>query len=285
MDNYKEIRKVGRAKTTSGQKQSITKQAKKSFEIWNKNRNDKTEEFRQCKSVKYWFVSDKGTVISFYKRKEPLYLSIQETEQGYKFVSSSKKPYTYYVHRLQAEAFDVYAYGKAKKRKTLDGLEVHHMEGNKINDPNSEEILEPETHEKLFKNVPGINDDDSKQIEYMQRISKIVQENTPNQSVVVFSGTGIKEGKEVKDLTQVIYADDFPGITKIVEDALNKLKTESYILCVPETEKDRELYKKLLETPGESEKLNQLIRNLYREMNKKNFSLTYQGISLTVTIS
>ena len=240
-----------RKKRTAAQMQSIIKEAMKNFKIWESSRNDRTEEFRQCKSIKYWFVSDKtpGTVISFYKSTEPKYLAINHNKSGRAFVVSGrgKNSKTHYIHRLQAEAFPdrVYRYGKAKNYKTLDGLEVHHIRGYKENNPDYEEVLEPVTHDKLFnrKTIPNICDDESKHLEYMQRVSKIAEENTPDQAVIVFSGTGIVNGVEVKDQDQAIYADDFPGVKEIVNQAIEKFKQphptvyeeEGYVVLYPGT--------------------------------------------------
>lgn len=238
---------MGRKKTTPGQKQSITKNALKNFKKWDKQRADKTETFRQCKSKKYWFVSDKGIVVSFYKTQEPIFLQIETNKDGYKYVVTKEngRTKTHYIHRLQAESYEVYAYGKARKYKSLDGLEVHHAEADKRNEPDSLQILEPGTHDKLFdkKIIPSISDDYSKHYEYTQRISKVVEENTPNQDVIVFPGTGIVNGEETKDLTQVVYADDFPGVTELANQALNEMRKpnptifekEGYIVLYPGT--------------------------------------------------
>lgn len=279
---------MGRRKTTPGQKQSITKNALKHFKAWEKQRADKTENFRQCKSKKYWFVSDKGTVVSFYKSEEPIFLQIETNKDGYKYVVTKEngRTKTHYIHRLQAESYDVYAYGKARKYKSLDGLEVHHAEEDKRNEPDSLEILEPGTHDKLFdkKTIPSISADYSKNYEYMQRISRVVEENTPNQAVIVFPGTGIVDGTETKDLTQVVYADDFPGVKELVKGALENLNNLKgrYVLYVPETDKDRDLYKKLLETPGKAEELEKFVIGIYNRTNESKFFTSFDEVNMFV---
>lgn len=280
----------GRKKTTPGQKQSITKNALKNFKAWDKQRADKTEKFERCKSKKYWFVSDKGTVVSFYKSEEPIFLHIETNKEGYKYIVTKEngRTKTHYIHRLQAESYNVYAYGKARKYKSLNGLEVHHTEADKRNEPGSEEILEPGTHDELFdkRKIPGINAPASEHYEYMQRVAKVVEENTPDQAVIVFPGTGIVNGEETKDLTQVVYADDFPGVKEHVNQAVN-FKTSLkglYALYVPLTDKDRDLYKQLVETPGEEEKLNAYVLDKYKMFKLKAFDMTYKNIELRVTI-
>lgn len=238
-----------RTKTTPGQKQSITKAAVRNFKMWDAQREDKTETFRQCKNKKYWFVSDghPGTVVSFYKRAEPKFLKIETNESGYHYVVTKEhnRTKTYYIHRLQSEVFEVYAYGNARNYNSLNGLEVHHTEADKRNTPDSEEILEPGTHDALFnkKTIPGMSDPDQKHFEYMERIAKIVQENTPDQAVIVFPGTGIVDGEETKDLTQVIYADDVPGVTDLVNQAIDHMNKphptyfvkDGYVVLYPGT--------------------------------------------------
>lgn len=280
----------GRKKTTPGQKQSITKNALKNFKAWDKQRTDKTEKFERCKSKKYWFVSDKGTVVSFYKSEEPIFLQIETNQDGYQYVVTKEngRTKTHYIHRLQAESYDVYAYGKARKYKSLDGLEVHHTEADKRNEPGSEEVLEPKTHDELFdkRKIPGINAVASEHHEYMQRIGKIVKENTPDQAVLVLPGTGIINGEETKDLTQVIYADDVPKVKELVNEALNfdsSLKG-IYAQYVPLTDKDSDLYQQLIKTPGEEEKLNTYVFDNYKHFGIKCFDLTYKNIELRVTI-
>lgn len=229
MDHHKEEKIMGRKKATRGDNISITKNALKYFKIWDSQRTDRTVSFKQCKDKKYWFVSDNGIVVSFYKRTEPLFMQIETSDTGYKYIVTKDKDNrtkTYYIHRLQAEAFDVYAYGKkARKRTSLSGLEVHHAESDKRNKPESLEILEPEIHDALFdkKNVPSVFGDDKKNNEYMQKIAEISEEHTPNQSVVVFSGAGIVNGEETKDLTQVIYADDFEDAKEVIDRATYEL--------------------------------------------------------------
>ena len=280
----------GRKRTTPGQKQSITKNALKHFKAWDNTRTDKTEKFERCKNKKYWFVSDKGTVVSFYKSEDPIFLQIKTNDDGYNYVVTKEngRTKTYYVHRLQAEAYDVYAYGKAKKRKSLNGLEVHHTEADKRNEPDSLQILEPKTHDKLFdkRTIPDFNADTSEHFEYGQRVLKIVEENTPDQAVIVFPGTGMVNGQETKDLTQVIYADDVPGVTELVNDALNFSQSLKgfYILYKPIKDTDRTLYKKLLETPGEEKKLNSYVLDKYKNYGIKEFDLEYKDIELRVTI-
>ena len=274
-----------RGKRTPGKTQSITKKAVKNFHIWNEQREDKSEEFRQCKKIKYWFVSDRGNVISFYNSEEPKYLKIKYNENGRAFVVSGRgeNSITHYIHRLQAEVFKVYAYGKARK-KTLAKLEVHHQEGHTVNRPDALEILEPNTHNELFnkKNVPGMSDNASEHIKYMQTVGKIVEENTPNQAVVVFSGTGIVKGEETKDLTQVIYADDFPGVNDIVNQVKNELVTNNYVKSIPETEKDRKALTDLMEQPGELEKLEEYISKMANLSQEPMFYTNYKGINLII---
>lgn len=279
----------GRKKNTPGKNQSITKKAAKNFKAWNEKREDKTEVFARCKTVKYWYVSDKGTVISFHDSEEPVYLKIHTNKNGYKYVTTKKSGAkgTQYIHRLQAEAFNVYAYGNAKRR-SLDGLEVHHAEADKRNEPGSEEILEPTTHEALFnkKNVPGINDAESEHYEYMETVAEIARENTPDQAVVVFPGTGVVNGEETKDLTQAIYADDFPGVTELINHAIESINSSKslYALYEPVSDKDRDLYGQLLKTPGEEEKLNAFVLDKYKIYGIKKFDLIYENIELKVTI-
>lgn len=278
---------MARKKDTAGKKQSKSKAAARNFRVWNEQREDKTEVFKQCKHNKQWYISDKGTVISFSeKRTEPLYLTIHTNKDGYKYVVGDT---SYYIHRLQADAFkEVYRYGKARKSKTLNGFEVHHAEADKRNEPGSLEVLESGTHDELFdkRKIPGINDDSSSHFEYMERVAKVVEENTPNQNVIVFDGTGIVNGEETKDLTQVVYADDFPGVTELVNQAknFNSSLKGLYALYVPLTDKDRELYKQLLETPGEEEKLNAYVIDKYKGYNVKVFDLNYKNIRLRVNI-
>lgn len=275
-------------KRTAAQKQSITKQAQKNFKIWEGSRTDRTEEFRQCKSIKYWFVSDKGVVVSFYKSTEPKYLEIKYNESGRAFVVSGrgKNSITHYIHRLQAEAFPdkVYRYGKAKDYKTLNGLDVHHTKGYKVNEPEHEEVLEPSTHSKLFdkKTIPNISDDESKHLEYMQRVAKIAEENTPNQAVVVFSGSGIVNGVETKDLEQVIYADDFQGVKEFVEQAKSTLFATNFIKYEPETDEDKKAFQELMKEKEEAKKLEEYVVGIYKITKEKMFTTTYKNINLII---
>lgn len=165
-------------------------------------------------------------------------------------------------------------------------MEVHHTEADKRNEPGSEEILEPGTHDTLFnkKTVPGINDDASKHHEYMERVSKIARENTPDQAVVVFPGTGIVNGEETKDLTQVIYADDMPGVTELVNQAIAALRTTPMMKYIPETDEDSRLLEQLLKTPGEAEELDNFCADQYKRFYEKNYFIKYKGINIFVQI-
>lgn len=268
-----------------GTKQSITKRARKAFTEWDKQREDKEEIFKQCKSVKYWFVSNKGRVVSFYKG-EPVFLQINSHPTGYKYVVTHKKNQktTQYIHRLQAEAFGVYAYGKAGKKKSLDGLEVHHIEPNKKNEPELLEILDPDTHEILFNKarVPVLGDNFSKTYEYMNSIAKIAEEQTPDQIVVVFSGAGVKDGEITQDLTQVVYADDVQGVEELATQALEASKPKLYISVTPQTPEDAKLLEEILQTDGEQEKLEHFAVTQLKRFGLLQFTIGYKGMTAQV---
>lgn len=274
-------------KRTKEETEKLIEQAKQNFEKWNSNRKDKKLKFGQCKSVGYWFVADDmDVVVSFYKSTEPEYLKIHYTEDGRAYVVSGRghNSKTHYIHRLQAEAFPkrVYAYGNAKDYESLDGLEVHHTDGRTKNRPECEEILEKKTHSVLFdkRTTPKISDVDSKHFEYMNKVAKIVEENTPEQTVVVFTGSGIVNGVETKEHTQVIYADDMPGVKELEKQALD-LKGV-FIKYEPETVEDSRLYRQLLLTDDEAEKLEKFVMGIYKRTKEPRFFTSYQGINLMI---
>lgn len=273
--------------TKSRKLEERIKQAETMFKIWYENRPNKSIDYAQCKSVPYWFVADKGEeVLSFYDTKAPRKLSINYNEHGRAFVVSGRSvaSKTHYIHRLQAEAFPerVYAYGKAKEYDSLDGLEVHHIEGYEKNEPEYEEVLERHTHKVLFDKriVPNVYDEYSKQFEYMEKVLDIVNANTPEQTVVVFSGSGLVNGKETKDLGQTIYANDMQGVDELAAKAI-KFKG-NYIMYIPESTDDRAAYKKLLNTPGEAEKLESFVIEINQNTKQSDFYTTYNGINLFV---
>lgn len=277
---------------TDAEKQYINETAQMNFMKWNEQRDNKCEEYRQCNIKKYLYISDKETVISFYKREKPRFLKIQVERNGYKYikVKDNDKQKKLYIHRLMAEAFPerVYVYGNARQ-KELPQNDVHHIIKSKPNEPEQLEVLEPTTHHALFdmSNVSSTITTDSKDIKYMDTVSKIANENTSDQAVVVFTGAGIVNGKETEDLMQAIYADDYLGVNEFVEKAKNKLNEvdgKYKLIIMPENEIDRKLFGQLLNTCGEYEKLVEHVRLLVNASNITSFYTTYNNINFVVHI-
>ena len=114
----------------------------------------------------------------------------------------------------------------------------------------------------------------------MERVLDIVKENSPEQTTIVFSGSGLVDGEETKGLDQAVYADDMQGVDALTTSTKN-LKGE-FIIYEPESETDRVAYKKLLSIPGEAEKLERFVTEINRNTKEPVFFTVYSGVELLV---
>lgn len=280
---------MGRTKQTSGQRQSKTKAAIRAFNDWYPTRPDKTEEYRRCKTVPYWFVSNKGNVKSFENPSKPIDI-IQHNNGKYKYVSTHKPrvPSTQYVHRLMAEVgFHVPTFGKAKNRKTLKGLEVHHTEADKRNEADALQILTPKAH-GLLNHIPTDNSPE-KEIEYLKKISATVRNEAPDQAVVITSGKGISVASDtgietpIDGLTQRFFTVDDPGFQNLIEQVRSQLRRTPKIEIVEA--KDIDELKVLMENLEKREKLKTLISTAIQQNPELQlFAIDFEGIELRISL-
>lgn len=280
---------MGRTKLTSGQKQSKTKAAKKAFKEWYPTRPDKTEEYRQCKTVPYWFVSNKGNIKSFEDPSNPIDIN-QYSKGKYKQVSASKYGVktTQYVHRLMAEVgFHVPTFGKAKNRKNLKGFEVHHTEADKRNEADALQILTPKAH-GLLNLIPTDNSPE-KEIKYLKKISATVRNEAPDQAVVITSGKGISVASDtgietpIDGLTQRFFTVDDPGFQNLIEQVRSQLRRTPKIEIVEK--KDIDKLNILMKDPEKCEKFKNFISVAIQYYpDSKSFETEFEGIKLIIRL-
>lgn len=286
---------MGRTKLTSGQKQSKTKAAKKAFNEWYPTRPDKTEEYRRCKTVPYWFVSNKGNIKSFEDPSNPIDIN-QYSNDKYKQVSASKYGVktTQYVHRLMAEVgFHVPTFGKAKNRKNLKGFEVHHTEADKRNEADALQILTPKAH-GVLNHIPTDNSPE-KEIEYLKKISATVRNEAPDQAVVITSGKGISVASDtgietpIDGLTQRFFTADDPGFNEFIEQVKQAVQaqtpTVSTLNLYTHSKEDSQALKALISNTEKRETLIRLLINAINNYDLKIFEYEItDGLTVTVTI-
>lgn len=182
----------------AGTKQRITKQAQKAFKEWDKNRTPikkenstelfqaaDDEEFRQFPEVKYWYVSNKGNVISFYNASEPKLISVWEDPGKH-----GRKRYRgrWMSYEVVARAFDIYAFGKAKKGKA----EIHHersfdysKDGAYNDDPKFLEWVSEGVHNFLTYIQAHQNESITENMEWLKKLAK---KEAPGEAVIAIDG-------------------------------------------------------------------------------------------------
>ena len=286
---------MGRTKLTSGQKQSKTKAAKRAFNEWYPTRPDKTEEYRRCKTVPYWFVSNKGNVKSFENPSNPIDIIQYSNSNGkYRYVSTHRTGVqtTQYVHRLMADVgFHVPTFGKAKNRKSLKGLEVHHTEADKRNEADALQILTPKAHGLL--NHISTDNSPEKEIKYLKKISATVRNEAPDQAVVITSGKGISIDSDtgietsIDGLTQRFFTADDPGFNEFIEQVKQAVQAQTPTVTTlnlyTHSKEDLQALKALI---SNTEKRETLIRLLINAINNYDLKIFEYEITdgLTVTV-
>lgn len=185
----------------AGTKQRITKQAQKAFKEWDKNRTPieienstevfqaaDDEEFRQCSEVKYWYVSNKSNVISFYNPSRPRYIQTfkDKSKRGRERFTHGKDNWMSY--ELVARTFDVYTFGKAKK----GNAEAHHVrsfdytKGREYNDdPEFLEWVLEYVHDFLTY-IQGHPNEPT--VKNMECLAHIAEKEAPGEAVIVTDG-------------------------------------------------------------------------------------------------
>lgn len=185
-------------------------------EIWSEDKREhisitEDEEWRQCydktnKARKYfppyWFVSDKGNLISVESGKALLLIPDTKGGKGYKsyhFVikkGKSMRMKNIMIHNLVALVFSERSiiWGKAKQLLEKDGIFAfgieeskvngHHTKGRDNNCPEDIELISTKAH-KLIRKHPK---DFESEVEFMQDFARIAEEEEPGKISVFFTG-------------------------------------------------------------------------------------------------
>jgi hypothetical protein len=184
------------------------------------------EEWRQCYDANnvarsqlppYWFVSNKGRLISLYNDKP--YLLPPDMPYGraayHFYVHTADGRYTTKIiraHNLCGLVFGDLKYGQADKIIEDEGLSAfnhnadiqvngHHINGNKTdNDPDNIQFLTAEMH-KVISNIPqqsNVKNINKKELDFIQKLSDQAAVEEPNQITILLTGmTYDKESGEL----------------------------------------------------------------------------------------
>lgn len=220
------------------------------------------EVFKQCYAdtptrkyfPKYWFVSDKGNVISFYHDK-PVWIKKNQRESGsccYKFMAEKEDGSiglkNIEVHDLVALVFDSYVYGQAKNLLEADGIYafgVHSKESNAVqghhinsdhedNKPKNIQLVTSDVH-KLLHSAPTDEADDEKVREWEKAAVHILSNEEPDRISLVFLGECYINGHKVQTNDRSVHALDrikftergrfeFNAMMQAMNEALNESK-------------------------------------------------------------
>lgn len=189
------------------------------------------EEFKQCWAdtperktfPKYWFVSNKGNLLSVYgdkiiwlhknprnKDEKGSYKYLIKTEEQQGKIKSIE------THNLTGLVFNSESFGLAEellktkgvyafgvKNKGSDTVQGHHKDGNhENNNPNNIKFVTDKVH-ILLDSVPSPDAGAEEYLEFMQKFGEIAEKENPNDFTVLFPGqsynTKTKQWNETKD--------------------------------------------------------------------------------------
>ena len=155
---------------------------------------------------KYWFISNKCNLISIENGKPKWIEGYKKNKTGkcYKYIIHENDTFqrkNIEAHNLVGLVFNSEVYGKAKELLEQDGVfsfgvknnaklsnTGHHKDSNRGNNaPNNIQIITNRVH-TLLDTIPNHNASEEKQIEYMQKIGKILEQEEPHKATIIFTG-------------------------------------------------------------------------------------------------